>query len=285
MWRAAIGVDIDQNAVINVLQRPGYVWTLPQNDKSEQEMTSCWGRFMRRSSVAIALYAAAGMIAGSTAFAQKTADDAKSQVAWVKICKETTVTHFEKKKDAKPTQMKKELCRTRFEQLAPFAAMSVQIQEIKGVKELGLIISFSLPQQMAIKPGILAAVYTADQWAKVQKKEKLDEKKLKILKVGYTRCGPGACNAEVPAPGDLIADMRKGAVMLVKAFRGDGQVVEVPVSLAGFSKVLDGKPTDLAKYEEARKRAMQMLNARRNQILAQERARRAGAKIPEPKAQ
>jgi len=233
----------------------------------------------------VAMCAATSMMAGGSAFGQKKAADAKTQVAWVKICKNTTVTHFAKDKKAKPTQMKKELCRTRFEQLAPFAAMSVQIQAIKGVKELGLIISFSLPQQMAIKPGILAAVYSAEQWAKVKAKEKLDKKKLKILKVGYTRCGPGACNAEVPAPGDLIADMRKGAVMLVKAFRGDGQVVEVPVSLAGFSKVMDGKPTDLKEYEKARKQAMQLLNARRNQILAQERARRAGAKIPEPKAQ
>jgi CO/xanthine dehydrogenase FAD-binding subunit len=77
--------------------------------------------------------------------------------------------------------------------------------------------------------------------------------------------------------------MRKGDVMLIKAFRGDGQVVEVPVSLAGFEKVLKGKPTDLAAYEKAREKALQALNARRQQIIAQERARRSGAKIPEPK--
>ncbi len=71
--------------------------------------------------------------------------------------------------------------------------------------------------------------------------------------------------------------------MLVKAFRGDGQVVEVPVSLTGFSKVLDGKPTDLAAYTKARQQALKALSARRNQILAQERARRSNAKIPEPK--
>ena len=115
-------------------------------------------------------------------------------------------------------------------------------------------------------------------------KKEVDQKDLKILKVGYTRCGPGSCSAEVPAPQELIGDMRKGSVMLVKAFRGDGQVVEVPVSLAGFSKVIDGAPTDLAAYEEARAKALQALSARRNQILATERARRSGAKIPEPQA-
>jgi hypothetical protein len=72
--------------------------------------------------------------------------------------------------------------------------------------------------------------------------------------------------------------------MLVKAFRGDGQVVEVPVSLAGFSKVMDGKPTDLEAYEKARGEALKQLNARRNQILSQERARRNGVNIPDPKA-
>lgn len=218
----------------------------------------------------------------TAAFAQEKAD--AGQVAWVKVCKETAVTHFPKDKKAKPTEQMKQICRTRYEQLAPFAAMSVQVQHIKDVDELGLIISFSLPQQMAIKPGILAAVYTPEQWALVQKKKEVDKKELKILKVGYTRCGPGSCNAEVPAPKPLIDDMRKGSVMLVKAFRGDGQVVEVPVSLAGFAKVMDGKPTDLEAYEKARAAALQQLGARRNQILAEERARREGAKIPAPAA-
>ena len=236
---------------------------------------------MKRNVWTMLTLAGACLAISGAAHAQK--NDDKGQVAWVKVCKETMVTHFPKDKKAKPTREKKNICRTRFEQLAPFAAMSVQIQEIKGVKELGLIISFSLPQQMAIKPGILAAVYTGEQWEKIKKKEKLDEKQLKILKVGYTRCGPGSCSAEVPAPEPLIADMRKGAVMLVKAFRGDGQVVEVPVSLAGFSKVMDGKPTDIKAYEAARAAALQQLAARRSSILAQERARRAGAKIPEPK--
>lgn len=236
----------------------------------------------RAARCSLAVAAAGGMLVDGTGAAQ--AQDKKSQVAWVKVCKDTEVTHVPKDTSKKPTKELKEICRTRFEQLAPFAAMSVQIQQIKGVDELGLIISFSLPQQMAIKPGILAAVYTADQWKQVQAKKEVDKKKLKILKAGYTRCGPGSCSAEVPAPKELIGDMRKGAVMLVKAFRGDGQVVEVPVSLAGFSKVLDGKPTDLAAYEKARASAIQALNARRNQILAEERARRSGAKIPEPKA-
>lgn len=250
-------------------------------------MTGRWGRLVGRGTGALSVCIGASVILAGAAFAQKkeAANDAQNtQVAWVKICKETMVTHFAKEKDAKPTQQKKEICRTRYEQLAPFAAMSVQVQEIKGVKELGLIISFSLPQQMAIKPGILAAVYSASEWELVKQKKEVDKDKLKILKAGYTRCGPGSCSAEVPAPDALIADMRKGAVMLVKAFRGDGQVVEVPVSLAGFSKVMDGTPTDSAKYEAAREEALKALSARRNQILAEERARRSGAQIPEPKA-
>ncbi len=251
-------------------------------------MSGRWGQFISRNVLSGLAVASACLLIGGGAVAQgkskAPAEKEQAQVAWVKVCKESVVTHYPKDKKAKPTQQKKLICRTRYEQLAPFAAMSVQIQEIKGVPEKGLIISFSLPQQMAIKPGILAAVYTAKQWAQVQKKQQVDKKKLKILKVGYTRCGPSSCNAEVPAPQPLIDDMRKGSTMLVKAFRGDGQVVEVPVSLAGFSKVLDGKPTDLAAYEKARAAALKQLGARRNQILAQERARRAGAKIPEPKA-
>lgn len=230
----------------------------------------------------IAVAAAGGLFVGGVGSAQ--AQSKGSEVAWVKVCKETEITHIPKDTKQKPTQQKKEICRTRYEQLAPFAAMSVQIQQIKGVDELGLIVSFSLPQQMAIKPGILAAVYSASQWKAVQEKKEVEKKNLKILKVGYTRCGPGSCSAEVPAPQELIGDMRKGAVMLVKAFRGDGQVVEVPVSLAGFSKVIDGAPTDLAAYEQARAKALQALSARRNQILAEERARRSGAKIPEPQS-
>lgn len=248
-----------------------------------------WEHFMRRTNLFMSrkTLAAVTLLGGAVAlsagaYAQKQAD--AGQVAWVKVCKETSVTHYAKEKDAKPTEQMKDICRTRFEQLAPFAAMSVQIQSIKGVDELGLLISFSLPEQMAIKPGILAAVYNAEQWALVQQKKEVDNKDLKILKVGYTRCGPGSCNAEVPAPKPLIDDMRKGSVMLIKAFRGDGQVIEVPVSLAGFSKVMDGKPTDLAAYEQARAAALQQLGARRNQILAEERARREGVKIPDPQA-
>ena len=45
-----------------------------------------------------------------------------------------------------------------------------------------------------------------------------------------------------------------------------------------------GPPTDLAAYEQARAQALKALSARRSQILAEERARRTGAKIPEPKA-
>jgi len=244
---------------------------------------------MRRNSLKLVTAIGACLLLGGVAVAQTKKAPAAGKkkaapVAWVKVCKETEVTHFPKDPKGKPTRQKKNICRTRYEQLAPFAAMSVQIQEIKGVKKLGLIISFSLPQQMAIKPGILAAVYSADQWAKVIKKQKIDKKGLKILKVGYTRCGPGSCSAEVPAPEDLIKDMRKGSVMLIKAFRGDGTVVEVPASLAGFGKVLDGKPTDLKAYEAARAKALAALSARRKSIITKERARRAGKTIPEPKA-
>ena len=254
--------------------------------KAEREMIRRWevGAWccVRAALGCLTVAAAGGMLVGGAESVQ--AQDKGNQVAWVKVCKETEVTHIPKDTKKKPTKQMKEICRTRFEQLAPFAAMSVQIQQIEGVDEHGLIISFSLPQQMAIKPGILAAVYTASQWEQVKAKKEIDKKQLKILKVGYTRCGPRDCSAEVPAPKDLIGDMRKGAIMLVKAFRGDGQVVEVPVSLAGFSKVIDGKPTDLAAYEKARAQALQALTARRNQILAEERARRSGAKVPEPKA-
>lgn len=250
-------------------------------------MIERWGQSIGRNGCVALTLVSAGLLLGATAAsAQGTKPAAKGkkpQVAWVKVCKEQLLTHIPKDKKAKPTKQKKLVCRTRYEQLAPFAAMSIQVQSIKGVKELGLIMSFSLPQQMAIKPGILAAVYTAKQWADLKAKKKVDKKDLKILKVGFTRCGPGSCNAEVPAPEPLIADMRKGAVMRVKAFRGDGRVVEVDVSLAGFSKVLDGKPTDLKAYTTARDKALKALSARRNQILAEERARRAGVKVPEPK--
>ncbi len=258
----------------------------PQITLSEHEMIERWGQSIRRNGCAVLTLVGAGLLFGGTAAAQGTKPAAKgkdTQVAWVKVCKNSVVTHIPKDKKAKPTQQKKLICRTRYEQLAPFAAMSIQVQSIKGVKELGLIISFSLPQQMAIKPGILAAVYSAKQWAAVKAKKKVEKDKLKILKVGYTRCGPGSCNAEVPAPKPLIADMRKGSVILVKAFRGDGQVVEVPVSLAGFAKVLEGKPTDFAAYKKAREKALQALSVRRKQILAQERARRSAAKVPAPK--
>lgn len=249
-------------------------------------MIERWGQGMGRNGLtALSLVSASIILAGGAAAqgTKKAAAGKDTQVAWVKVCKESLVTHVPKDKKAKPTQQKKEICRTRYEQLAPFAAMSIQVQSIKGVDELGLIISFSLPQQMAIKPGILAAVYSAKQWEDVKNKKEVGKDQLKILKVGYTRCGPGSCNAEVPAPKPLIADMRKGAVMLVKAFRGDGQLVEVPVSLTGFSKVLEGKPTDFAAYTKARNQALKALSARRKQIIAKEQARRKSGNVPKPK--
>ena len=258
----------------------------PHITLSEHEMIERWGQLMKWNGLAALTLVGAGLLFSGAAVAQgtkKVVPGKDTQVAWVKVCKESMVTHVGKDKKAKPTQQKKLICRTRYEQLAPFAAMSIQIQSIKGVDELGLIVSFSLPQQMAIKPGILAAVYSAKQWADVKNKKKIAKDKLKILKVGYTRCGPGSCNAEVPAPKPLIADMRTGSVMLIKAFRGDGQIVEVPVSLTGFSKVLEGKATDFAAYTKARNQALKALAARRKQILTKEKARRSGVKVPEPK--
>jgi invasion protein IalB len=138
--------------------------------------------------------AAAAPAAGGAA----PAGDAANKTAWVKLCEKAPLV--KKDKDGKDVKEEKNLCLTHHERLDGNTGMvlvSAAIRQVEGQDKQSLMIM--VPLGMAIPPGIRAAVYTKEQWAAVQKNEKIDEKSLKPIELKYSLCHPAGCTAETEA--------------------------------------------------------------------------------------
>jgi hypothetical protein len=116
-----------------------------------------------------------------------------------------------------------------------------------------------------------ATLYPKDAWEKVQKKEQVDESKLKGIKLSYTLCHPAGCTAEVEATPELINDLKGGGGLVVFSIGANGAPVGFPVPLNGFTESLAGTPVDNKQYGEARKALMEQIAARQQQIIEQQR--------------
>ncbi len=179
----------------------------------------------------------------------------KQNVAWVKLCEKVQVN---KKGD------KKQICITHHERLDGNTGMvlvSAAVRKVEGAKRESFMVM--VPLGMALPPGVLV---------------KIDDDK-KPIKLKYAICHAGGCTAETPLTPEILAKLRKGKQMMVAAFNVLGQPIGFPVPLTGFAKAYAGKPVDMKKYAEARRKLMTFI--RKRQIARMQKAREEAAKKKE----
>jgi invasion protein IalB len=189
-----------------------------------------------------------------------------TQAAWVKLCE--TGKAKSKDKDGKETEKDFKVCMTLHERLDANSGMTVVSAGIRNVegqdKQYFLIM---VPAAVLIKPGMRAAFMPKDIWEKALKNEKLDDKKLKEVRLDYTACHPGGCTAEIEAPPELINDLKAAGGFMVTFAHVTGQAVAVPVSLNGFEQVFAGAPADNKAYTDARRQLMVQIAERQQHMM------------------
>jgi hypothetical protein len=138
--------------------------------------------------------------------------------------------------------------------------VSAAIREVEGQDKKHLMIM--VPLGMALPPGLRAAVYTKDQWAKIAKNEKVDDKELKPVDLKYSLCHASGCTAEIEADAGIVDQMKAGGGLMVVAMNAAAQPIGFPVPLDGFTDAFAGKPIDNAEYKKARGQLMAQIRDR-----------------------
>ncbi|MEZ5844441.1 MAG: invasion associated locus B family protein [Hyphomicrobiaceae bacterium] len=207
---------------------------------------------------------------------------AKPQSAWVKLCEKAPINAIGA--DGKPARKETNICLTHHERLdgnLGVAIVSAAVQELEGQKDRQLKVM--VPLGMYIPAGLRVAVLSADLWKKLDKNETIDAKALKPLKLAYTLCHPAGCTAEITIPDDFLAQMKKGAGMVVNAVNFNGQPVNLPVPLDGFNATLAGKPVDNKAYAQARGQLMAQIRQRQQEVIQEQQRKAMEAKgVPKP---
>jgi invasion protein IalB len=198
------------------------------------------------------------------------APPAGSQSAWVKLCEKANAVS--KDKDGKEEKKEVNICLTHHERLDGNSGMvlvSAAVRQVEGQDKQHFMVM--VPLGMLIQPGMRASIYPKDQWELVQKNEKIDEAKLKGIKLGYTLCHPAGCTAEVEATSELLNDLRTSGGLVVFAINAGGQPVGFPVPLVGFEQAYTGGPVDNKQYGEARRALMQQIAQRQHDLIEEQK--------------
>lgn len=226
--------------------------------------------------------AAAAPAAGAPA-----GESAEKQSAWVKLCETAKLAKPTDKPDAKPEIEEKKICLTHHERLDGNTGMvlvSAAIREVEGQDKKSLMVM--VPLGMAIPPGVRAAVYSADQWAKAAKNEKIDEAQLKPVNLKYSLCHPAGCTAEIDAEAGFIEEMKKGGGIMILALNAAAKPIGFPVPLDGFSAAFTGAPIDNEKYAKARGELMNQIRKRQAEMVEkmkeEQKAKADAAKLLDP---
>lgn len=202
---------------------------------------------------AAAAPAASGAAAPAAAAANKS--------AWVKLCEKTPLV--KKAADGKEVKEEKDICLTHHERLDGNSGMvlvSAAVREVEGQDKKHLMVM--VPLGMALPPGLRAAVYTKDQWGKITKNEKVDDKELKPIDLKYSLCHASGCTAEIEADGAIIDQLKAGGGLMIVAMNAAAQPIGFPVPLDGFTDAFAGKPIDNAEYKKARGQLMAQIRER-----------------------
>lgn len=226
----------------------------------------------RLASALVVLAGAFALTLGPAQAQKKAAAKKKPQSAWVKLCEDTK---FKRKgKDGKVEDTSKNICLTHHERLDGNTGMviiSAAIRRVEGQKEPSLMVM--VPLGMALPPGVKAAVYDPKQWAKAQKKEKVNDKELKPLSMKYSICHQAGCTAEMRIEESWVKRMKAGGGLMVLALNSQGRPVAFPIPLTGFTAAHDGKPVDNKAYSKARRQLMGRIRERLRQRVAEQRAK------------
>ena len=152
---------------------------------------------------------------------------AAAQSAWVKLCEKATAVS--KDKDGKEEKKELNICLTHHERLDGNTGMvlvSAAVRQVEGQDKQHFMVM--VPLGMLLQPGMRASIYPKDLWEKAQKNEKIDETKLKGIKLGYTLCHPAGCTAEIEATPELINDLKTDGGLVVFAINAGGAAGRLP---------------------------------------------------------
>ncbi len=229
--------------------------------------------------------------------AAKGAKGGEKQSAWVKLCEKAKYPKAGADgkpimgQDRQPVLEDKQLCLTHHEQMTPAGVtlISAAIQELEGVERKGMMVMVPPAVGLVLPVGIRVRVYNKEQWEKVTKKEKVDEKTIPTQNLVFTMCHQNGCTAENEATPALIDGMKKGVAMVAEARHPTGRIVAFSIPLTGFSSTNAGKPVDNKLYNEARKkvwgqiRANQLAQIKKYQELLEKGGGSAGGPAPAQK--
>ena len=193
-----------------------------------------------------------------------------AQSAWVKLCE--MAVGIAKDKDGKEEKKELNICLTHHERLDGNTGMvlvSAAVRQVEGQDKQHFMVM--VPLGMMLQAGMRATLYPKDAWEKVQKNEKVDESKLKAIKLAYTLCHPAGCTAEMEATPELLTDLKTGGGLVVFAINAGGAPVGFPVPLSGFDQSYAGAPVDNKQYGEARRALMQQIAARQQEQMEQQK--------------
>jgi invasion protein IalB len=163
-----------------------------------------------------------------------------AQDAWVKLCEKNQQTQD------------KEICLTHHERLDGNTGMvlvAAAIRKVEGEDKETLLVRLPTAIALAIPAGVQIRV---------------DEQE--PMRLPYTLCYATSCQAETELTPEMLTALRGGTQLVVAAVNLQRKAIGFPVPLDGFSKAYDGEPVDKAKYQEARRRLMEMIRKRQTEL-------------------
>ena len=165
-----------------------------------------------------------------------------AQDAWVKLCMNNQQTGG------------KQICLVNHEGLEPNTGMvliAAAVRKAEGEEK----------QQLLIRvPTAYALVMPAGVQLRIDEQEP--------IQLQYSICFPTSCQVQMELTDALYKKMRAGKQMVVAAMNIQQKTMGFPVPLTGFSKAYDGPPVDNQKYEEQRRKLMEMFRKRQAELAA-----------------
>ena len=198
---------------------------------------------------------------------------AGAQNAWVRLCEiVATGTTF---KGGKEEPRGSKFCLTQHERLdgnTGLPIVSAAVRQMEGEEKQYFMVL--VPLGMLLEPGLRVALYPKDQWELAQKNQKVDENKLKGLRLEYNLCHPGGCTAQAETTPELISDLKTMAGMVIFGINTNRAPSSFSINLSGFDKAYAGPEADAKQYSEGR-RALQVQIAKRRQEMAEQMKKQA----------
>lgn len=181
------------------------------------------------------------------------ASAATHESPWVKLCENVSVgaTH-------------RALCVTTHERLDAATGrvlVSAGLSAFEG--DSTQMLMAQVPEGVRLPQGLQIAIYSKEDWQRLERNERVDERNARHVTLTFTLCHAGGCAAETAATPALIADLKEGGGLMVSATGATNEVLSFPVPLVGFVEAYAGPPADNENYVRIRKALMQQIEDRR----------------------